>query len=775
MIAVRQPDGTFKATTIKARFGGLKIINPNEKEVEIYVNNIKSNFKLRLSQSGEVYHAEQFKKIVSKNQANSIDENSSTISLATQENISNAESPDINKRDKKLSPKEALIEEFNLNKIQENNSQISPIKTNSMSQSKINQKQMIVFDDNDLKLKTTDSINNTNNNECENISTNFNNNYSCDNLSYKVNNKNNFKSNIKNDNVNSTHNIIDNKCKESIKSTNKNFKLNLCDIDSFQNEKDNSQAVTPVNVNNINKNNTNSCKSIKSKDVDSKYNISISDQKTLDNNIKCNSEDNLVVINSSSNLLDTYDNYIDLNYKVTTPKYTTKNSIPNKIRSNTFSLIKTNNQYLLDNNNKQSNINGIENNVENKLTLTNQESFCIDRSENKTIIDISNCWSSTQINKVTNLEEEFFNNLISFEEFQKDPWAVINNKNTAFRIQENLYNWKAAGPILLSKLLYNKDLPDSCINNLLVEEKAGFFNKIFGYNYTNKNIFKLDPTKSNSTPLRKYSTDSGYIDKQSSKFHNLNVVSSNSNTNIKNTESLTHIDNNIKNLNTINNNNNITNVSNNETTPSSVEVKTYYKKVFELSSDQLKELNLKEGRNEISFVVQSRLQGKQILNCELFLWNYDSKIVISDIDGTITRSDFLGHVLPLFGRDWTHRGIVYLFNSVYENGYKILYLSARSLSQATSTKAYLRTIIQDNSSLPDGPVMLSPDSIMKSLKREVIDKTPEVFKIACLMEIANLFPVDEFPFYAGFGNRITVINYIIFYIHVYTCYYNNLG
>ena len=40
--------------------------------------------------------------------------------------------------------------------------------------------------------------------------------------------------------------------------------------------------------------------------------------------------------------------------------------------------------------------------------------------------------------------------------------------------------------------------------------------------------------------------------------------------------------------------------------------------------------------------------------------------------------------------------------------------------------------------------------------REVIEKKPEEFKIACLKEIRSLFPEDYDPFYAGFGNKHTV-------------------
>lgn len=46
----------------------------------------------------------------------------------------------------------------------------------------------------------------------------------------------------------------------------------------------------------------------------------------------------------------------------------------------------------------------------------------------------------------------------------------------------------------------------------------------------------------------------------------------------------------------------------------------------------------------------------------IFLWNYDTKVIISDVDGTITKSDMLGHILPRMGRDWSHPGIAKLFH-----------------------------------------------------------------------------------------------------------------
>lgn len=75
---------------------------------------------------------------------------------------------------------------------------------------------------------------------------------------------------------------------------------------------------------------------------------------------------------------------------------------------------------------------------------------------------------------------------------------------------------------------------------------------------------------------------------------------------------------------------------------------------------------------------------------------------------------------------------------------------------ADSTRGYLQSLQQDaNFKLPDGPCIMSPDRLMHSFKREVIDRKPQLFKIAALLNIKNLFKDNQSPFYAGFGNRDT--------------------
>jgi phosphatidate phosphatase LPIN len=52
---------------------------------------------------------------------------------------------------------------------------------------------------------------------------------------------------------------------------------------------------------------------------------------------------------------------------------------------------------------------------------------------------------------------------------------------------------------------------------------------------------------------------------------------------------------------------------------------------------------------------------------------------------------------------------------------------------------------------------MSPDRTIAALRREVYLRKPEVFKMACLRDIMQLFnkPPGQTPFYAGFGNRFT--------------------
>lgn len=81
------------------------------------------------------------------------------------------------------------------------------------------------------------------------------------------------------------------------------------------------------------------------------------------------------------------------------------------------------------------------------------------------------------------------------------------------------------------------------------------------------------------------------------------------------------------------------------------------------------------------------------------------------------RSDVLGHIMPIVGRQWEHSNVADLFTRIVDNGYRVMYLTARAIGQSQWTKDYLKSIKQDNKCLPDGPLQLSPTSLFNAFHR----------------------------------------------------------
>lgn len=167
--------------------------------------------------------------------------------------------------------------------------------------------------------------------------------------------------------------------------------------------------------------------------------------------------------------------------------------------------------------------------------------------------------------------------------------------------------------------------------------------------------------------------------------------------------------------------------------------KTYNKSLFP-NDDDLSVLQhfITDERNQIDF----KLEGiKKSVSVNLFNWSITDKIVISDIDGTITKSDVLGHIYDFMGKDWSHCGVAELFTKIKEQNYKYIYLTTRPISMYNRTKNMIKNIKQDDFIMPDGPCVLSPTSMIKSLMREMNNKG-YIFKVQYLVEIRKCFKCD---------------------------------
>jgi phosphatidate phosphatase PAH1 len=159
--------------------------------------------------------------------------------------------------------------------------------------------------------------------------------------------------------------------------------------------------------------------------------------------------------------------------------------------------------------------------------------------------------------------------------------------------------------------------------------------------------------------------------------------------------------------------------------------------------ETLAKLNLKDGVNKLKF---KSTQTNQTAEANLYFWDHSAKVIISDIDGTITKTDKRGLFYHKLGYDWTHDHVVSLYSKIHEQGYKIVYLTARSARVQSATRNFLTQI-----KTPDGPILSAPSSLLKCVSTELWKTTAEV-KLAHLRPLTQLFTQKSIV--AGFGNRI---------------------
>lgn len=187
--------------------------------------------------------------------------------------------------------------------------------------------------------------------------------------------------------------------------------------------------------------------------------------------------------------------------------------------------------------------------------------------------------------------------------------------------------------------------------------------------------------------------------------------------------------------------------------------KKHYRKSLKPTHAILASFKLREGINQLEYHFVGNMESTVVFKSRIFYYRYRAqrRVIISDIDGTITRSDVLGHVMPFIYQDWSHKDICHLFTNIANRGYIIIYLTARNIGLFSKTLEYLRSIKQNGFTLPEGPMLTSPDSLFDSLKREIIIKNPEVFKIQVLRDLKHVFgdKNNYNPIYAGFGNKDT--------------------
>ncbi|NWT09974.1 LPIN3 phosphatase, partial [Vireo altiloquus] len=226
--------------------------------------------------------------------------------------------------------------------------------------------------------------------------------------------------------------------------------------------------------------------------------------------------------------------------------------------------------------------------------------------------------------------EKFMEHIVSYQQFAENP-RLVSDPNLVIMINNKYYSWEVAGPIVLSLQAFQRNIPESIINELVKESVPKKDRKWWiswkRREFPAERVCLQHFVKTLADPFpslcrqeeNKSSRDNQFLDPE-------NILAMEA--------------------------------------PAQKPPPTY-KKSLRLSSEQIGKLNLQDGPNEVAFSVTTQYQGTCRCEATIYLWNWNEKVVISDIDGTITKSDALGHILPQLGKDWTHRGIVKLFHKIH--------------------------------------------------------------------------------------------------------------
>ena len=128
---------------------------------------------------------------------------------------------------------------------------------------------------------------------------------------------------------------------------------------------------------------------------------------------------------------------------------------------------------------------------------------------------------------------------------------------------------------------------------------------------------------------------------------------------------------------------------------------------YHLTEDEIKTMDLTKVRNKNQIcqcVTTKQLkihsQGRNLaryfvptldveIKFNVYLYGQSERLVITDIDGTITTSNTKGFIYAQLGIEVEHRSVVRLFHTLQERNYTVMYLTARSMGMDSTTRKYL--------------------------------------------------------------------------------------
>ena len=214
---------------------------------------------------------------------------------------------------------------------------------------------------------------------------------------------------------------------------------------------------------------------------------------------------------------------------------------------------------------------------------------------------------------------------------------------------------------------------------------------------------------------------------------------------------------------------------------------------------------LQPGKNRVRYLFRNHQRVLGAVQASIFLWSDRDRIVVCDVDGTITKTNVRGIydtiVTEKYG--YCHDRVCQFMSSLKghpqqqqqqtqmeqeETGaVNVLYLTSRPLFIAQTTRRFLSNLTQSKANnnpspsktkqqqqhcntdqeqshrLPEGPLMGFAGRFLEVMKMELMTKTVHLFKASLLMDqvVTPFCDVSEDPhekhqslFVAGFGNTL---------------------
>lgn len=172
------------------------------------------------------------------------------------------------------------------------------------------------------------------------------------------------------------------------------------------------------------------------------------------------------------------------------------------------------------------------------------------------------------------------------------------------------------------------------------------------------------------------------------------------------------------------------------------------------------------GRNRVRYLLLDNNRVLGVAHSNIFVWSRVDRIVVMDIDGTITKSNARGILDTIVTENYQycHEGVCSMLSRIRERyeHVKMIYVTSRPLTLACHTRKFLKTLEQGSSKLPPGPILGFGGSLPQLLVMELVSRKTHHFKAEMLWkqvvkpfrEMMSDAPSASPVFAAGFGNTI---------------------